>query len=706
MNNLIDKQEPIQQKNGQGRMVKFILGCLLIFSCFTCFILFLAGGYITFMRGDELIASFSVSENQLETILTPSASPTLPHLQPAPRQEEPKSLPPTFTPSGQNQPPLIIPSPTSSADEEILDLNQAELSLLALLKTNFPARDYFDGATRLGKVDVGPRTVEPLNFELGDLHTFSIDEGSREAQLMAVTEFTYFWVETSLLLEEESIIAAASRFEKEFYPGLDQIFGSEWRPGVDNDSRFSILHLDGYGDDTDLGFFNSGDEYPRSINRSSNEQEIIYLNMRNLTLGEDLYFGTLVHEYQHLVQWNADHNESIWFNEGLAQFAELYSGLDTVDSDLDYWSNPDIQLNSWDYDNQDDLFAHYGAAYLFVVYFWEQLGDAALRDLTQHKANGMAAVRQILAKYQPELSLEQFLADWALANYLDVWDNYDPYRYANLQLRRPIHSSEISTLPFEVEATVNQFATDYIQIKNSGPITIGFVGDSSLPLFEAESRGDGLVWFVPTLDEINATLEASVDLRTHESAILHFKAWFDLEEDYDFAYLSISSDGGQTWDLLKPVYAEHGEYGPAFGGKSINLSGGRGGWVNERISISDFAGQQIIIRFDVLTASASLGTGFALDDIQVTVDSENAANLVSETDWQSNGFVRTGHHISQQWQIRLIPLDSPHQIISLPLDDLSSGQWQLDLGQQGGVLVITALTPFVSSPANYRLNVQ
>jgi hypothetical protein len=590
------------------------------------------------------------------------------------------------------------------ANEVSLDLKQAYSNLIALLDAEYPSRDYYESAARLGKVDVGDRTVGPFYFELGDLRTFYSDEGEHEAELLAVTDNTYFWVETSLALDEDIIALAASRFEKEFYPGLGQIFGTEWRPGIDNDPRFSILHLDGYGDNNDLGFFNSSDEYPNTINEFSNEQEIIYLNMRNLTISEDLYFGTLVHEYQHLMQWNADHNETVWLSEGLAQFAELYTGLNTADSDLDYWSNPDVQLNSWEYENEDELFAHYGAAYLFVVYFWEQMGDEAIRELIQHKADGIAAVRHVLAIYQPETTLEQFFGDWTVANYLDNRDVAEPYRYATLRLQRPVHTQEITSLPMEVNGNVNQYAADYIEIKNSGPVTILFEGDSSIDLFDA-AVGDGdLIWFVPALDEIDATLETTVDLPANEAAMLEFTAWFDLEEDYDFAYVSVSSDAGQTWELLTPVNASLGEFGPAFGGQSAKIPGSQGGWISEQISLEQYAGRQVIIRFEVLTAPATTGAGFALDDIVVSPANDGPTNLVPELEWRAKGFVRTGHHLSQQWQIRLIPLNFPNRVMTLPLDALNHGQWQLDLGNEGGVLVITALTPFVSSPANYRLN--
>ncbi len=342
----------------------------MLYACLVCLLLFSLGGIITFSQRNEILALFADEVKQFEPTVIPPASVTRSPLKPAPTPEESQQADSLSAQPEQKLSPSMIPSPSISLDEASLGLNQADNNLLTLLNADYPPRDYFEGAARLGRVEVGPRTVEAINVKLGDMRAFYSDDGQHEAILSAITEHTYFWVETSLAFDEKMVALAASRFEKEIYPGLSQIFGTEWQPGIDNDTRFSILHLDGYGDDTDLGFFNKGDEYPRTVNEKSNEMEIIYLNMRNLIMGEDLYFGTLVHEYQHLMQWNADNNETVWLSEGLAQFAELYSGLNTADSDLDYWSNPDVQLNSWEYENEDELFAHYGAAYLFVVYFW------------------------------------------------------------------------------------------------------------------------------------------------------------------------------------------------------------------------------------------------------------------------------------------------------------------------------------------------
>ena len=52
-----------------------------------------------------------------------------------------------------------------------------------------------------------------------------------------------------------------------------------------------------------------------------------------------------------------------------------------MDTSTDYLGAPETRLNTWLPDGGDEIFAHYGAAYLFVVYFWEQYGDQAIQDL-------------------------------------------------------------------------------------------------------------------------------------------------------------------------------------------------------------------------------------------------------------------------------------------------------------------------------------
>lgn len=702
----IEPRPPQPPEPDNNKLAWLVAGCLALTVCLTTLVVVAAISFLIANRhepsGSELLAATSVTlPPPSAPRLTPAAQ-TQPALEPTPSAAPPGEIETavaqmTLTPT--TAPQLDVPSEINQEPPP----ESAFQSLTALLETDFPPRDYFESASRLGRDEVGKRKVSAQSYQIGDRRNFETDDGLRESVLMAITEHAYFWSESTLNYSQEQFAEAAQRLESDYFPSLIKLYGTDWQDGIDDDLRFSVLHLDGYADGSELGFFNSGDQYPRSVNGSSNEQEVIYLNMENLRPGEPLYFGTLVHELQHLVQWHSDPNEPVWLSEGLAQFTELYVGLDTVDTPPDYLERPGTRLNTWLHDAGDEIFAHYGASYLLLVYFWEQLGDTAIQRLMQQPADGLAGIGAVLDELNPGLTLDQFVLDWATANYLDDAAYGPRYEYQRLALETPEHTHEVYQAPFETLHSQEQFGVSYVRLDLQGQNSLRFAGDATAELLPVAPRSGEMMWFVPALNELDAQLTASFDLTGLTSANLNYWAWYDLEEDYDFAYVSISRDGGLTWDLLMPEHAGAGEFGPALSGRSDEEDDNVAGWVEETVSLSAYAGSQVLIRFELLSDSAIAETGFAIDDIAI---SELGYLNDVETDdgrWQAKGFVRTGHLLPQIWRLNLIVPGSAPQIVSLDLNDRDQGQWTVDLGQEGGILVITSQTPFVNEPADYWL---
>jgi immune inhibitor A len=579
---------------------------------------------------------------------------------------------------------------------------QAYETLDALLRADYPVHDRFDVAQRLGRNEAGPRTVQRAPFQAGDEHTFLVDGGQVAAKLMAVTDHTYFWVDRALEVDEALVRAAAETFESVYYPRLVHLFGQEWQPGVDNDPHFSVLHLAlDEGPGGELGYFYSGDEYPRAFSSGSNEQELLYLHANSLTPGSDLYFATLVHEYQHLVQWYLDGNETIWLDEGLSQLAELYVGLETAET-RDYLQAPHTPLHRWATD--ETVYAHYAASYLFAVYFWEQLGEDAARELARHPANGLAAVNTVLAGFRPELSLVEFLGNWTVANFLDDPAAGPAYAYERLELGRAATETGIKFAPYEIARSVPQLGVHYIDIALDGPATLTFAGDTSAPLLPVPPHSGSQVWYAPAEGNVNATLTRAVDLTGVDTATLRFWSWYDLRFDTDAVYLTVSADGGASWELLPLSHGRSGEYGPALTGRSADRPvSAKGGWVEESVALDAYAGQQILLRFELLTNGTGDVTGIALDDITILEVGffDNAEGDAGG--WQAAGFVRAGQWLPQQWAIHYIRDGAASEVLPLPLDARNQGVWELDLGPEGGTLVVAALTPFVHPDANYWL---
>lgn len=622
---------------------------------------------------------------------TPAAAATAPanDVATAGRPPEGKRLP-TLSPATPSAYGAIPPSITQAQPPA-----RATSDIDALYDTIAPVHDYFIAARELGRLDLGARSVSSPPARVGDRATFQTADGPRQAELIYADDLASYWVETGLTLDRDAIAAAAERLRAGYYPLLADRFGREWQPGVDADPRVTVLHTLGAADRSEMGYFIDENEYPQTLFPRSNEREMIYLNMAQLEPGTPLYDGTLVHEMQHLIQWNLDANEDKWLNEGLSQVTEALVGLDTVDPQP-YLERTHIRLDRWD-EAASEIYAHYAAAYLYNLYFWEQLGDAALSELARHPANGLAAIRAVLAGHRPDLSFEELTADWATALYLDGRTNDPRFNVRRHDLSPPFYANRVRQLPFESTTMLEQFAVDYIDLDFSGPATLTFVGDTIAPLIDAPPGGEAF-WFAPGGNSSRTQLTATVNLAGLTDPALWFHVRHDLEAGYDFAYLSVSTDGGQTWRLLEPNHAVPGAYGPAWGGRSADASEQANGWLEERISLATYAGQSVLLRFDVVTDFETAGRGFA-------VSAPVVSPAFAPVDWTPDGFVETGHLLPQRWAVRLIRDGASPEVIALSPDEFNRAQATIELGPEGGALLVTPLTPFTEEAADYWLSV-
>ncbi|WP_420641910.1 hypothetical protein [Candidatus Leptofilum sp.] len=711
------------EPNNNRRLWYILGGCLILFLCLGC--LTLGGGYYLWVTySDEILSEFGTTtperrDNDADEDEDPSPTrdssegregeitPTAAVAElPSPTPDNPTN--PTATPATEN---TAVPEPILADIPAEIDQRpvaaRAETDLTLLYSTNYPSHDYFETAVRLGGENLGERTVTATAYSVGDVESFYNGSDRIDARLAVVTEHVYFWVEEGLDLDQTDLETAANRLENEYYPQLVYLFGEVWTPGIDGDPHFSILHAQN-GSSDELGRFNSEDQFPRTLYRYSNEQELVYMNMGELTLGTDLYYGTLVHEVQHLIQWYVDSSETVWLNEGLSQLAEIYLGYDDTAPSTDYLEQPEIQLNTWNYED-DSVYAHYAGAYLFSVYLWEQLGDAAIQELARHPANGMASVWAVLQGYLPDVSLETFTARWAAANYLDDDNAERPYYYQSLNLRQPYIATKLNQEDPSLDRLeeIAQFGVHYIDLSDlRGDTTITFAGDTAVDLIGAPPRSGEQMWFAPGVNDMNAQLTATFDLSNVDQATLRYAVWYELEEDYDYAYVSASADGGQTWDILLPTHYTAGEFGPAYNGRSADRDDAVDGWLKQSVSLSSYVGQTIQIRFEVLTDGGITERGFAIDDIAIP-ELGYESNVETGTDgWQANGFMQIGWQIPQKWSVLLIEEGLTPTVTPLPLNENNQLQRTLSIGKSGGVLVIMPQTAFTGETATYWLSIE
>ena len=64
-------------------------------------------------------------------------------------------------------------------------------------------------------------------------------------------------------------------------------------------------------------------------------------------LGDEYTYGTLAHEFVHMIQNASDRNDVSWMNEGFAEVGSFLNGYYVGGADWLYVQNPDLQLNTW-----------------------------------------------------------------------------------------------------------------------------------------------------------------------------------------------------------------------------------------------------------------------------------------------------------------------------------------------------------------------
>ncbi|MCH8066391.1 MAG: immune inhibitor A [Chloroflexi bacterium] len=574
-------------------------------------------------------------------------------------------------------------------------------------------RDPIDLARRLNGY-TGAGEVEQSSPALGDIEEFDVivlpvNPDQRPtfrtvtATLRAVSEHAYFYVERARGVPDSEVDDAAEAFEERIWPTVTAAFGLPSTPGVDGDPRIAILHAD-VGSAVG-GYVSDYDRYPVDAVPHSNEREIIYMNEQIRPLGSAQYAFILGHELQHLIHIENDSDESAWVNEGLSEYAGglVISGSRSYGRYLD---QPDTQLNAWG--DAGGTGVHYEKSGLFFTYLMEQTGGD-VRALASQAANGVQGVADYLQAAGEPRSFADLVADWAVANLIDAPSG--PYGYGTLEIGAPATIIVDMAGDAAGAGEVHQFAADYLELRAgdvTGETSFIFQGEAHVPVIAARENATGRFWRAARGDSIDATLTRELDLSRVQQATLTFRTWFDIERDFDFAYVMASRDGGRTWSTLAGREAKIDDplgigFGPAYSGRSGG--GDEAVWVEERIDLSAYAGSRILLRFEYITDSGLNRPGWAIDDIAVPEigffdDAEEDAG-----GWRRQGFLRLVEPLAQRFELRLVTFGSPPLVREIAVD--SSNRAVVPLAGLGvdfqtAVLVVVGATVGTTEVAPYR----
>jgi len=533
-------------------------------------------------------------------------------------------------------------------------------------------------------------------YQLGETRTFWVRNNSTlqynliTARLMLTSNHAYFWqdVTSGQNVSADDWSAASASFDQT-YEQVRAVFGSEESLGLDGDHRLFIVHSDGVGEIG--GYFNEIDQLPAVVESHSNEGQYFFIsNSRSSGIASPYYKEILAHEFQHMIQKNVDPDEEGWLDEGFSMFAQQVAGMRGDTWVSEYLRQPDQSLWYWGKSSAD-----YGQAYLYLEYLYEQFGADFIKALAAEPTNGTTSIERTLDKFNSPRNADTLYADAITAAVMPS----------------PTPVFEATSLPMTVQGTVQQYGgVDILSFAGTGKATLNFTGDQRVKLIPADAHSGNRFWWSNRNDGTFATLTRRVDLRNVSTASLKYWAWYDIEEDWDYAYLLVSTDNGVRWTPLSTMSSRktnpNGQnLGHGFTGKSGG--GSEAAWIQETANLNAYAGKQIMLRFAMQNNRSVNNFGFAVDDLSIPEIGWSDNVESGGKDWSSGGFVPIHNRVPQVWGIRAVEQKADGSIAVHDLE-IKNGAGNLDVDFSNLnrlVVFVIGQTHFTTLPASYRVEV-
>ena len=535
------------------------------------------------------------------------------------------------------------------------------------------AQELTPGVTQDGRCN-GPE------YQLGDVrllwvHDYNtgMDE-QRPFQLQAITPHVYMWADPTAGATPAELQAGAQRFERIYNvdrryfgeparcnklpfrqpPRMQQIWGEPWYDADDN-VHINIANFNiQVGATVVAGYYSSADEYPNEINQHSNEGEWFYMNSTLFNPTTDTYAAILAHEFYHMIQFPNDANEDSWVNEGMADVAIEVNGFFTLTGShtSDYAVNPEDQLTHW-----DGALYDYGNAYSYLSYVLEHYGPpddpatgfkenyALAEAITKTDEDGIEGVSEVLrtnpykdqiAPYYRNKDANQVFLDRGIANIINdtsIRDGQAGY-YTLAGFTVQPHGEFNDGYPRTESGETDVYGYRYYIFNSGADGSFDVTADPVVPIVPNEEGMPSPTHFLwgNRVDETETFAEREADLTSASNPHLKFSYWYDIEVDFDYAYLQVSEDDGQTWTNLE--CCESNDNDPNGNNQGNGITGVSDGtypdsplvagpeWIAEDVDLSAYAGKVVRIRFQYDTDPAVNEPGFTVDNLEL-VDGES-----------------------------------------------------------------------------------
>jgi hypothetical protein len=407
----------------------------------------------------------------------------------------------------------------------------------------------------------------------------------------------------------------------------------------------------------------------------------------------NLYEGTFAHEWQHLLHYYTDPFETTWMNEGLSDFAQTLTGYVNAtatvfdkgaDSHIYCFQGfgivqtpfnpnprdcggPQNSLNLWGEDNPNAVLADYGNAYSLMLYLYDHFGqdvisrlhrDGELQGLpslsAELKAEGANDMYRVLHNFQSSTLLDKLVGDAKHSVVLGARksDVTTPSLRSSVNFANPTINADPGAAPNGADYVPLQAANGTV-LKGRDLRSLSFSGAKTLPPLpllwtvvnnDPDRNGNPVLWS-GNANNLDAAAVTSVAVPTADPT-LRFLAKYGAEFGFDYAYVSVSTDGGATYTPLAGDKTIDGPLGPALNGTTT-------GFEPHSYDLSAYAGKTVLLSFRYVSDGGVNEGGLLLDDISIGAtqvsDGSNLSAFTSPTQIRPTPV--------NNWNVRLVGID-------------------------------------------------
>ena len=176
-------------------------------------------------------------------------------------------------------------------------------------------------------------------------------------------------------------------------------------------------------------------------------------------------------------------------------------------------------------------------------------------------------------------------------------------------------------------------------------------GDATLQVYDDATTDDNWTgdWALTTEDFVSAPnsftdspnnnyasnsyevyeFDSTIDLTNATGGLVRFSTKWEIEESWDYVQFQISTDNGQNWIPQCGKYTNPGVSNPSNSqpvGEPL-YDGFQTSWVLEEINLSDYLGEEIKMRFVLVSDQYINEDGFYFDEFKILYNEESEAGL-------------------------------------------------------------------------------